>query len=50
MKKQRRIIPIVLMFVALSGAAVAQTLPKVYHSVCLGAVRRHPIPTTTWPG
>jgi putative ABC transport system substrate-binding protein len=36
MKKQRRIIPIVLMFVALSGAAVAQTLPKVYHLGLLG--------------
>jgi putative ABC transport system substrate-binding protein len=36
MNKQRLIILIVLMFVALSGAGVAQTLPKVYHIGLLG--------------
>ena len=36
MNKQRLIILIVLMFGALSGAAVAQTLPKVYHLGLLG--------------
>jgi putative ABC transport system substrate-binding protein len=36
MNKQRLIILIVLMFVALTGAGVAQTLPKVYHIGLLG--------------
>jgi hypothetical protein len=36
MNRQRLIILIVLMFVALSGAAAAQTLPKVYHLELLG--------------
>ena len=36
MNKQRLIIPIVLMFVTLSGAAVDQTRPKVYHLGLLG--------------
>jgi putative ABC transport system substrate-binding protein len=36
MSKQRLVIPIVLMFVALSGPAAAQNLPKVYHLGLLG--------------
>jgi hypothetical protein len=36
MNKQRLIIPIVLMFVTLSGATTDQTLPKVYHMGLLG--------------
>jgi putative ABC transport system substrate-binding protein len=36
MSKQRFIILIVLMFVALSGRAAAQTLPRVYHLGLLG--------------
>lgn len=36
MNRQRLIILIVLMFVALSGAAAAQTLPEVYHLGLLG--------------
>ena len=37
MNKQRLIIPIVLMFVTLLGAAADQTLPKVYHIGLLGS-------------
>ena len=36
MSKQRPLIPIVLILVAISGAAAAQTLPKVYHLGLLG--------------
>src|SRR6516164_548157 len=44
MSEHRLMILIVLMFVALSGAAVAQTLSKVYH---LGLLRCGPPPSDT---